>query len=67
MSPTWVQRSAQDAQGGPLFPLAVSLSLPVPLSFSLCLSLLSPLSLSALHGEALKLGLGHSQHSWVSP
>lgn len=45
MSPMWVQRSAQDAQGGPLFPLAVSLSLPVSLSFSLCLSLLSPLSL----------------------
>ena len=65
MSPMWVQRSAQDAQGGPLFPLAVSLSLPVSLSFSLCLSLLS-LSLCSPQ-EALKLGLGHSQHSWIPP
>lgn len=66
MSPMWVQRSAQDAQGGPLFPLAVSLSLPVSLSFSLCLSLFSLLSLCSPR-EALKLGLGHSQLSWIPP
>ena len=56
MSPMWVQRSAQDAQGGPLFPLAVSLSLPVSLFFSLCLSLLSPLSLSLLSRGSTKAG-----------
>ena len=53
MSPMWVQRSAQDAQGGPLFPLAVSLSLPVSLSFSLYLSLLS---LSLLSTGSTKAG-----------
>lgn len=53
MSPMWVQRSAQDAQGGPLIPLAASLSHPVSLSFSLCVSLLS---LSLLSTGSTKAG-----------